>query len=773
EEDILFLERLLSEDPFPSPPMNPNQAKSSIKEPKHSFSMGYEHFNTTLVTKLDEVAESSIKKLAPIPRECEVTSDNEIESNEPVKDDSSAFTTFLNPLFNDKDDFTSNDEDVPIEKSKVHSNLLFDNDEIKSDELESHVESNFVKSLSNHDALIDSPQKINHLEEFSRPLIPIHVAEEERIRREHAEYISRMEMLFTINLRPRPMIDIVTNTDELLPPGFENDDSEGEIDAVNELHVDNSISNSKNELSDSEESDFDNPSFPRPLLEPPDADFELDAGDEILVVRNTIDKLECLDPKDEFNDDYFPFMFVIRIFLPDLIYSKVFSFLLSAESEDTILDPDHFVEIPSGEIKDPDSVTRISKLDISNPLHLHPNNTTALNVVSIKLKGIENSQYDAMIELPKCVCNASESFKKHNQLLKLMKFLMGLDDSYMQIRSSALSREVLPDVRSAYATISSEESHRVTADEQMSTLISLIKDNKVGKICKPIWQELDNVLDISHLRIKVGHPNRTEAYISKIGNLKLSNGLTLYDVMVIPEYCVTLISVHKLAKENKVIVAFNENRCYFLNQDLNMKCVLRIEPVLNVLKDSLQIDEKDNIGCCEICQRSKQIREPFPLSDHTSKSLGDLIYLDLLGPYKTPNDDERVANDLNKGKSDSSSSSMSCSNINTADFPVDSENDANSSDGLVATQNDQSKSDYSLYTKSDKGVFLALLVYVDDIIITGNSVSEIEKFKVYLKSKFMIKDLGKLKYFLRIEVVDTDKGQSAAADLFDQKPMKT
>ncbi|GJZ62843.1 zinc finger, CCHC-type containing protein [Tanacetum coccineum] len=45
----------------------------------------------------------------------------------------------------------------------------------------------------------------------------------------------------------------------------------------------------------------------------------------------------------------------------------------------------------------------------------------------------------------------------------------------------------------------------------------------------------------------------------------------------------------------------------------------------------------------------------------------------------------------------------------------------------------QSKSDYSLYTKSDNGVFLSLLVYVDDIIITGNSVSEIEKFKVFLK----------------------------------------
>ncbi|GJU90604.1 ribonuclease H-like domain-containing protein [Tanacetum coccineum] len=816
-------------------------------------------------------------------------------------------------------------------------------------------------------------------------------------------------------------------------------------------------------------------------------------------------------------------------------------------------------------------------------------------------------QYDAMIELLKYVCNTSEGFKKHNQLLKLMQFLMDLDDSYMRSRSSILSRETLPDVRSDYATIYSEESHRVAVgsivgssqrnqasafvsnvpnsqnfqrsnqnfstgpsrpnnlnnnrqgggsglnnnrqskgsgfvcencgfnchtinrcfkiigyladfekkksgqnfkkqsvsnnnsvgksssfgftDEQMATLISLIKDNKVGKNMQANMaganqhmtytdKELDNVLDISHLKIKVGHPNGTEAYISKIGNLRLSNGLTLYDVMVIPEYCVTLISVHKLVKENKVIVAFDENRCYFLNQDLNLKNVLGIgeqceglyyyndkgiksntstlrfqcmlsqhdwhcrlghpaDPVLNVLKDSLNIDKKDNTVCCEICQRAKQTREPFPLSDHKSESLGDLVHLDLWGPYKvtssegfrffltvvddytravwvylikskdevphfitvfynlienqfkrkikvfrsdngtefvnqtvtklcsdkgiihqtscvyTPkqneiaerkhrhllnvarslmfqgriplkmwteyinhinffdieypdilNDDERVANDLNKNKSDSSSSSVSRSNNNT-NFPVDSGNDADSSDDFVATQNEvvakleenvfsegnldqnlssshgvqnvrrssrqsvfqrnyndfvvESKVKYGLEkyvgysklnsenlcfikfkssgeidrykarlvaqgfgqkegidyeetfspvvkmvtircllnivvcmswpvfqldvnnaflygdleevvymkppegyvpsdNKSDKGVFLALLVYVDEIIITGNSVSEIEKFKVFLKSKFMIKDLGKLKYFLGIEVVDTDKG---------------
>nr|GEZ44596.1 reverse transcriptase domain-containing protein [Tanacetum cinerariifolium] len=311
---------------------------------------------------LESLLKSSIKNLVPIPHECEVTSDNEIKSNEPDKDVSSVFTTFLNPLFNDSNDVTSND-DVPVRESKVYSNPLFDDDGINSDELESHVESNFVESLSNHDTV-----KFDHLEEFSGPLIPIHIAEEERIKREHADYIIRMEMLFTINPCPRPTVNadtiieslpslpilvqdgdsqrekivIITETDDVLPPGVENDDdSDGEIDAVNDLHVDNSISNSKHEYFDDEASDFNNPSVPLPPLEPPDAeyDFELDAGDEISVVMNVSDELEYIDAKVEFddsNDDYSTFMFVI--------YFEVFSFLLFDESEDTIFDPGISVE---------------------------------------------------------------------------------------------------------------------------------------------------------------------------------------------------------------------------------------------------------------------------------------------------------------------------------------------------------------------------------------------------------------------------------------------
>ncbi|GJX14057.1 ribonuclease H-like domain-containing protein [Tanacetum coccineum] len=70
----------------------------------------------------------------------------------------------------------------------------------------------------------------------------------------------------------------------------------------------------------------------------------------------------------------------------------------------------------------------------------------------------------------------------------------------------------------------------------------------------------------------------------------------------------------------------------------------------------------------------------------------------------------------------------------------------------------QSKFDYSLYVKQSGESFVALLVYVDDIVITGNNDKEIDEFKKFLSSKFLIKDLGKLKYFFGIEVLENDKG---------------
>lgn len=62
-------------------------------------------------------------------------------------------------------------------------------------------------------------------------------------------------------------------------------------------------------------------------------------------------------------------------------------------------------------------------------------------------------------------------------------------------------------------------------------------------------------------------------------------------------------------------------------------------------------------------------------------------------------------------------------------------------------------SDYSLFSLKTFAVEVHVLVYVDDLVIGGNDSEAICRFKAYLNRCFFMKDLGRLKYFLGLEVV--------------------
>ncbi|GKD57319.1 ribonuclease H-like domain-containing protein [Tanacetum coccineum] len=454
-------------------------------------------------------------------------------------------------------------------------------------------------------------------------------------------------------------------------------------------------------------------------------------------------------------------------------------------------------------------------------------------------------EFDAITKLPKCVCPvkcscaASTELALHQQLMKLMQFLMGLDDCYQPVRIALLTRDPLPDVKDAYATVSKEESYRgipetskaidtkmnatsfaaksynqnkrgntnnfnrnntkgnglnnynrgpnpnlvcnnygftghtiercyeligyppgykkgsnaskqnVTrpnfnancdtkggdkqptacnsptsfTEDQMQKLLNLINDttsgntqaNMAGRISffnRNDWFNVNlskfycgntiflvktitlgwiidseanqhlttstigmiNVVDISNLNITVGHPNGTVATISHVGDLRLSNNVILYDVLVVPGYCVSLLYVNKLIKDSKLFVGFNEDKCYiqdldkgitlgtgsesgglYLFDDTKNKSLCNVntvmafnvsknlwhnrlghptDQVLNVLKINLKLSKNTSVSVCETCHRAKQTREPFPLSDHKSVKPGELVHLDLWGPYR-------------------------------------------------------------------------------------------------------------------------------------------
>ncbi|GJU32682.1 hypothetical protein Tco_1176271 [Tanacetum coccineum] len=369
-------------------PVNAITHDLPTEEPEYSLSMGDKHLDTISETESDKVIKSSVENLVPIPSESEDFSNNETECEMPVCDD---FMTFSNPLFDSNNDFTSSDdkslsnEDVPMENFKIYSNLLFDDEEIISPKIDPHyfnAESNLIESLLNRDILIDSSPKFDYLlEEFSGELAHIDPIPPgiEKADFDLEEEICLVENMLYDNSSPRPSekrnsknvdtiiespspspipvedsnshmeeIDLFLASDDSMPPDIENDDydSEGDIHFLEEL-----LSNNPFPLPEIESSNldhFNDPSSPRPPPEPPDVKICFDVKPDT-TMKNDFDELnedECSDPGGKIDvfanvedENYFPFTFIIRIFLPFLTYPKVSPSLLSTESEDTIFDP--------------------------------------------------------------------------------------------------------------------------------------------------------------------------------------------------------------------------------------------------------------------------------------------------------------------------------------------------------------------------------------------------------------------------------------------------
>uniref|UniRef100_A0A2N9HZW3 Integrase catalytic domain-containing protein n=1 Tax=Fagus sylvatica TaxID=28930 RepID=A0A2N9HZW3_FAGSY len=88
----------------------------------------------------------------------------------------------------------------------------------------------------------------------------------------------------------------------------------------------------------------------------------------------------------------------------------------------------------------------------------------------------------------------------------------------------------------------------------------------------------------------------------------------------------------------------------------------------------------------------------------------------------------------------------------------------------------QSNSDHTLFLKHNEEQITALIVYVDDMIVTGNDLEERKTLQEHLAREFEMKDLGELKYFLGIEVSRSKKGiflsqRKYALDLLNETGM--
>ncbi|RVW40634.1 Retrovirus-related Pol polyprotein from transposon RE1 [Vitis vinifera] len=71
----------------------------------------------------------------------------------------------------------------------------------------------------------------------------------------------------------------------------------------------------------------------------------------------------------------------------------------------------------------------------------------------------------------------------------------------------------------------------------------------------------------------------------------------------------------------------------------------------------------------------------------------------------------------------------------------------------------RSEADHSVfYHHNFSSQCIYLVVYVDDIVITGSDQEGIQRLKQHLFNHFQTKDLGKLKYFLGLEIAQSSSG---------------
>ena len=70
----------------------------------------------------------------------------------------------------------------------------------------------------------------------------------------------------------------------------------------------------------------------------------------------------------------------------------------------------------------------------------------------------------------------------------------------------------------------------------------------------------------------------------------------------------------------------------------------------------------------------------------------------------------------------------------------------------------RSEADHSVFYRHSNAGCIYLVVYVDDIVLTGSDHHGISQLKQHICHHFQTKDLGKLRYFMGIEVAQSNHG---------------
>ncbi|GKC73143.1 ribonuclease H-like domain-containing protein [Tanacetum coccineum] len=323
-------------------------------------------------------------------------------------------------------------------------------------------------------------------------------------------------------------------------------------------------------------------------------------------------------------------------------------------------------------------------------------------------------------------------YKDHDQLLKLMQFVMDLNDVYAPLRSTILTSKPLPTVKEAFSLLPRDKSHRTMhAGRSRSRVVPLLlipglmitkgmfeligyppnfkkkgvtsqnvvsngsvndKDTGTGagSPAKSSFAShhitftiefLFNIIDVSPLNIIVAHPNGTIAKVNLIRSCKVIDKIVLHDVLVVLGYQDSLLKSHAGTGSQREGIYFIDLGKKFVNRNITTclvsKCMwhnrLRhpANQVLSVLKDNIDLKGFQSSEPCEV---AKQTKDPFLLSEQKTNDNSRAVWL-----FLVKGKDERFA--VLSGKCPYELVYKCQSSLSHLSEPIDDERDNNDGGG--------------------------------------------------------------------------------------------
>ncbi|GKB40152.1 hypothetical protein Tco_0885094 [Tanacetum coccineum] len=351
--------------------------KFSSKEPDNSLNMVDEHLDTILAKESDEVIKSSVENLVPIPNELEGMSDDtsnvptcdnncvNVESDfveslinrdtsivhsskiDPILEEFAGELAHIAPIppgiveadFDPNDDISSDDDDFEdIEYVSFEEVNDFEQEE-KEFDLEDILQ---IQDVILRERLLKISCLITNIESLKDNPTPIPVTDSDSsdTSLSHLDNSLPEFETFSDHTEETRSGSTTTHANYSLPE-YDSFLFEIEPDQEGLISIDNS-NNTLLELPEFESFHF-YPPFPRPPPEPPDVEICLYFEPDVPVIDNFNELNDDqrgseIDFSQNIKDDD-SFTFVIRTFLPFLIYPEVSPLSCSTGSEDTIFDP--------------------------------------------------------------------------------------------------------------------------------------------------------------------------------------------------------------------------------------------------------------------------------------------------------------------------------------------------------------------------------------------------------------------------------------------------